>query len=121
MVADLYAPVGGTIREIAFNEVPLPDPAVDRYRGRDVVSLGLPLDPGQTRIVTWTMVTGPDQTAPTEVWVTPGPRSENESSVAPSHLLAVRVRIVDRPYRIVRRARRAAVLARTVSPCPRPG
>jgi hypothetical protein len=76
--------VGGTIREIAFDDVPLPDPAVDRYRGRDVVSLGLPLDPGQTRTVTWTMVTGPDQTGPTEVWVTPGPRSENESSVAPS-------------------------------------
>jgi hypothetical protein len=84
VVADLYAPVGGTIREIAFDDVPLPDPAVDRYRGRDVVSLGLPLDPGQTRTVTWTMVTGPDQTGPTEVWVTPGPRSENESSVAPS-------------------------------------
>ena len=49
VVADLYAPVGGTIREIAFNGEPLPDPAVDRYRGRDVVSLGLPLDPGQNR------------------------------------------------------------------------
>ena len=84
VVADLYAPVGGTISEIAFNGEPLPDPPVDNYRGRDVVSLGLPLDPGQTRIVTWTMVTGPGQTAPTEVSVTPGPRSENESSVAPS-------------------------------------
>ena len=73
VVADLYAPAGGTIREIAFNGEPLPDPAVDHYRGRDVVSLGLPLDPGQTRIVTWTMVTGPGQTAPTEVSVTPGP------------------------------------------------
>ena len=84
VVADLYAPAGGTISEIAFNGEPLPDPAVDHYRGRDVVSLGLPLDPGQTRVVTWTMVTGPDQTAPTEVSVTPGPRSENESSVAPT-------------------------------------
>lgn len=84
LVADLYAPVGGTIREIAFNGEPLPDPAVDRYRGRDVVSLGLPLDPEQNRIVTWTMVTGAGQTAPTEVSVTPGARSENESSVAPS-------------------------------------
>jgi len=84
VVADLYAPVGGTIREIAFDGESLPDPAVDRYRGRDVVSLGLPLDAGQTRVVTWTMVTGPDQGAPAEVSVTPGPRSENESSVAPT-------------------------------------
>ena len=84
LVADLHAPVGGTIREIAFDGEPLPDPAVDHYRGRDVVSLGLPLDPGQTRVVTWTMVTGPDQTAPAEISVTPGARAENESSVAPT-------------------------------------
>ncbi len=84
VVADLYAPLGGTVREIAFDGEPLPDPAVDHYRGRDVVSLGLPLDPGQSRVVTWIMVGGPDQTAPAEVSVTPGARSENESSVAPT-------------------------------------
>jgi hypothetical protein len=84
VVADLYSPVGGTVRDVQFDGEQLPDPAIDHYRGRDVVSLGLPLAPGQSRVVTWTMVTGPDQTAPVEVAVTPGPRSENESSVAPS-------------------------------------
>ena len=84
VVADLFAPVGGVIRDIEFDGEKLPDPAVDRYRGREVVSLGLPLDPQQTRVVTWTMITGPDQPAPAEVWVTPGARSENESEVVPS-------------------------------------
>ena len=84
VVADIYAPVGGTIRELAFNGKVLPNPAVDHHRGRDVVSVGLPLDPGQTRVVTWSMLTGPDQPGPTEVSVTPGPRPENESSLAPT-------------------------------------
>jgi hypothetical protein len=84
VVANLYAPIGGAIRALAFDGEPLPDPAVDHHRGREVVSVGLPLEPGQTRVVTWDMVTGPGQTGPTEVAVTPGPRSENESSVSPS-------------------------------------
>ncbi len=84
VVADLYAPVGGTIRDLAFDAEPLPNPAVNNIAGREVVSVGLPLEPGQTRVVTWTMVSGPDQVLPTEVRVTPGARSENESSVAPS-------------------------------------
>ena len=84
VVADLYAPAGGVIRDLAFDGERLPDPAIDHNAGRDVVSVGLPLRPGQTRIVTWSMVTGPGQTGPTEVSVTPGARPENESSVAPS-------------------------------------
>ena len=84
VVADLYAPVGGTIRDLAFNGAPLSNPAVDHFAGREVVSVGLPLEPDQTRVVTWTMVSGPEQVLPTEVRVTPGARSENESSVAPS-------------------------------------
>ena len=84
VVADIYAPVGGTIRDLAFNGEALPNPAIDHHRGRDVVSVGLPLDPGQTRVVTWSMLTGPDQPGPTEVSVTPGARPENESSVAPT-------------------------------------
>ncbi len=84
VVADLYAPAGGVIRDIAFDGVPLPDPAIDHNIGRDVVSVGLPLRPRQTRVVTWSMVTGPGQTGPTEVSVTPGARPENESSTAPS-------------------------------------
>jgi hypothetical protein len=84
VVADIYAPMGGTIRDLAFNDEPLRNPAVDRYRGREVVSVGLPLDPGQTRVVTWTMVTGPGQTGPARVSVTPGARPENESSVVPT-------------------------------------
>lgn len=84
VVADIYAPVGGTIQELAFDGKELPDPAIDHHLGRDVVSVGLPLNPGQTRVVTWNMVTGPDQTGPTKVSVTPGARPENESSEAPS-------------------------------------
>jgi hypothetical protein len=84
VVADLYAPAGGVIRDLAFDGERLPDPAIDHNAGRDVVSVGLPLQPGETRVVTWSMVTGEGQTGPTEVSVTPGARPENESSVAPS-------------------------------------
>jgi hypothetical protein len=84
VVADIYAPVGGIVQELAFDGEELPDPAIDHHFGRDVVSVGLPLNPGQTRVVTWSMVTGPDQTGPTKVSVTPGARPENESSEAPS-------------------------------------
>ena len=84
IVADLYAPAGGVIRDLAFDGERLPDPAIDHNAGRDVVSVGLPLQPGETRVVTWSMVTGEGQTGPTEVSVTPGARPENESSVAPS-------------------------------------
>ena len=84
VVANLYAPLGGIIRDLAFNGEPLQDPAVDHSAGRDVVSVGLPLQPGESRVVTWSMVTGEGQTGPTEVSVTPGARPENESSVAPS-------------------------------------
>jgi hypothetical protein len=84
VVADLYAPIGGTIRELAFDGDPLVEPAIDHHLGRDVLSIGLPLEPGQTRVVTWSMVTGADQPGPIDVTVTPGPRAENESTVAPS-------------------------------------
>jgi hypothetical protein len=84
VVADIYAPVGGAIRELAFDGEPLLEPAIDHHRGREVVSVGLPLDPGQTRVVTWSMLTGPDQPGPTRVSVTPGARPEDESSVAPT-------------------------------------
>jgi hypothetical protein len=84
VVANIYAPVDGAIQNIAFDGAALDDPAIDHYGDREVIALGIPLEPDQTRIITWSMVTGPDQTGPTDVSVTPGPRSEDESSVAPS-------------------------------------
>ena len=33
VVADLYAPAGGVIRDLAFDGEPLPDPAIDQQRG----------------------------------------------------------------------------------------
>lgn len=84
VVANVYAPVAGAIREVTIDGRRLEEPAIDRYGEREVISLGLPLAPRQSRTVTWSMVSGPDQTGPAVVSVTPGARSENESSVAPS-------------------------------------
>lgn len=84
VVADLFAPEGGDISELRFDGEELKNPAIDSYLGRPVLSIALPLEPGQSRVVTWSMLTGPGQTGPTEVSVTPGSRPQNESSVAPT-------------------------------------
>lgn len=84
VVVDLFGPVAGTIGDLKFDGRELRRPALVNYLGRPVLSIGLPMDPGQTRNVTWTMTTGPGQVEPANVTVTPGSRPENESSVAPT-------------------------------------
>ena len=55
-----------------------------------MVSVGLPLRPGETRVVTWSMVTGEGQTGPTEVSVTPGRAAGERVERRAQHLLTVR-------------------------------
>lgn len=84
VVADIYAPVGGTLGDFTLDDEDLPRQFIDRYRGRVVVSIGLRLKPGQTRVVDWSIASGQGQLGPAVISVTPGARPENESSVAPS-------------------------------------
>ena len=84
VVGDFFAPVGGSISDIEIDGELLDPPVMDRFEGRDVVSIAFLLEPRETHEVTWEMSSGPDQGGDTTVTVTPGVVPEDESSTVPS-------------------------------------
>ncbi|GAB2779523.1 DUF4012 domain-containing protein [Nocardioides salsibiostraticola] len=83
LVAHVMSPVGGSSSDFEIDGQPTAGAGVG-FEGRDVVSLALVLDPGQTRTVTWSMKAGPGQDGDVEVTVTPGVAPEDESVLARS-------------------------------------
>lgn len=80
----LFAPVGGAVGGVALNGKPITGfPAVD-YDGRKVFTAVVDLKPQQTADLTWRMRSGTDQTADTQVAVTPSVTGGSGSSVVAS-------------------------------------
>jgi hypothetical protein len=84
VVADIFVPIGGEIRNINVDGEVLDPFVMDRLEGRDIVSLAFLLTPRETHRVTWEMTSGPDQDGDTIVDVTPGVLPESESSTVPT-------------------------------------
>lgn len=79
----LYAPINGWIdgstvddEELALNE--------QTHLGRPVGSRTVEIAPGQTRRLTYTVMSGTGQTGEARLRVTPGVRSDGVGTVAPS-------------------------------------
>jgi len=70
----LYAPIGGWIESAGVDgeEQPL---GVVEHLGHPVGSRSVVVDPGETRVLTYTVMTGLDQPGDTRLRVTPGVRS----------------------------------------------
>lgn len=81
VVADLFAPDGGTISGLRLDGAPS-DVVRHTFQGRPMMQVPLYLESGQSAEVAWTMTT--DQTGDTDVRVTPGVAPERESSVVAS-------------------------------------
>lgn len=80
VVADLFAPAGGSISDLALDGKNVGAKARE-LDGRPVAQVVMFFEPGQELEVTWTMESGPDQPGDIDVTVTPGVQPENESSV----------------------------------------
>ena len=75
----LMSPIGGQIREIEFDGRELDRPILEEYKGRQVATLGMYLDPEQEQVVDFTMRTGPGQTGAVHLDVTPNAQPGTES------------------------------------------
>lgn len=67
----IYGPVGGSVDTVVIDGKEIEFDVVD-LDGRPVVNLALLLGPQQTDEVVWTMTSGPDQSGPVDLGVTPG-------------------------------------------------
>ncbi|MGY2701575.1 DUF4012 domain-containing protein [Nocardioides sp. HB32] len=76
----LFAPVGGVIAHFRINGKGFPPDDID-ITGRPVSTAYLYLTPGETVDVDWMLVTGADQTGPTDLRVTPSIESSSSASV----------------------------------------
>ena len=68
----LMAPERGRITELALDGRDFDPVATQDLDGRDVAQVVTVLDPGQTQKIDFTLTTGPGQTGPVELDVTPG-------------------------------------------------
>jgi hypothetical protein len=66
----LFAPVGGAVSAFAIDGRSF-DPGDVAVEGRPVATSYIVLQPGDTADVTWSVVTGADQSGPAHLWVTP--------------------------------------------------
>ena len=81
LFAWLYAPTGGRFTDIRLDDesVPITTAAL---AGRPETSVPITLEPGETRTLTATMVTGPDQRASGILSTTPGVRTtDNDTNI----------------------------------------
>jgi hypothetical protein len=87
VIAQIYGPVGGTLKELKFDGKPAQVGQVSYHLGRPVYSAAVFLDPTQTSEVTWRMRSGPSQMGDVELSATPGVEPRNLSGSEPSACL----------------------------------
>ncbi|WP_183096184.1 DUF4012 domain-containing protein [Nocardioides stalactiti] len=68
----VMAPPGGTIEELSLEGRRFDPVVTDEYAGREVAQIVTILDPGETQRIEFELRTGPGQTGPVELDVTPG-------------------------------------------------
>jgi hypothetical protein len=81
--AHLYAPIGGWVDAATVDGEEQPARSLEHH-GHPVSSRSLVLDPGGTRVLTWTVITGLDQPDDVRLRVTPGVRSAGVGHVDPA-------------------------------------
>lgn len=79
----IFGPVGGSVGKVMMNGKPI-DAFTYQQDGRPVAKFYAQLDPGEVVNYSWTMKTGPDQTGPTRLDVTPSVVPGTSSSVVTS-------------------------------------
>jgi hypothetical protein len=79
----LYAPIGGWIETSAIDGEERPINEVE-HLGHTVGSRTVELAPGQTRTLTYTVMTGLDQPGEVNLRVTPGVHGDGVGDVSPS-------------------------------------
>ncbi len=68
----VMAPAGGSIEELSLDSRPFNPVVTQDYDGRPVAQIVTVLDPGETQEIEFELRTGPGQTGPVELDVTPG-------------------------------------------------
>lgn len=71
VTVQIFSTVGGEFVESRINAEPA-DPDVVRFAGRDVATFYVALSPQGTTDIEWRLTTGPGQTGPVDLRVTPG-------------------------------------------------
>ncbi len=66
------APAGGTIEELSLDSRSFDPVVTEDFDGRPVAQVVTVLDPGETQEIEFELRTGPGQTGPVELDVTPG-------------------------------------------------
>lgn len=81
LVVYVTTPVGGEITELAIDGQQLAEPVRQPYAGREVATLGVLLDPGQSQTFDFVMTAGEGRLGDPVLSVSPGatPGSENET------------------------------------------
>lgn len=83
VVAYLTSPIGGEFIEVDFGSGRR-EPAVQAFRGREVATVGIVLDPRETQTVEFRVRSARGQTGDAHLFVTPGARPGTESRMARS-------------------------------------
>ncbi|GAA3530707.1 DUF4012 domain-containing protein [Nocardioides daeguensis] len=82
LVVYVSAPVGGSVEEVTIDGQSAGDPTVTTYAGREVATIGLLLDPGQSRTVDVLLRTAKGESADPRLEMSPGvaPGSSNATA-----------------------------------------
>lgn len=89
LVVYVSAPVGGSVDEVRIDGQSTGDPTVSTYAGRQVATIGVLLDPGQTQTVDVVLHTAKGQPDDARLEMSPGAAPGSSNATAPS---ACRVR-----------------------------
>ena len=80
----VVAPVGGRVTSLSLDGRAFTPVATQDLDGRPVAQVVTVLDPGETQKIEFALKTGPGQTGPVEVDVTPGAFPGSSSGTLPS-------------------------------------
>jgi hypothetical protein len=84
LVVYVSAPVGGSVDEVRIDGQSAGDPTVSTYAGRQVATIGVLLDPGQTQTVDVVLRTGKGQSGDARLEMSPGAAPGSSNATAPS-------------------------------------
>lgn len=79
----VYSPVGGRVDQVTSGGKGLPT-AFDSYRGREVGSVTVLLKPGESKVVDYVVISGPDQTGDPQLTTTPAALSTGQGFIGRS-------------------------------------